>query len=589
MKKRVVSSLISLALMAAMLPTVSYATHTPREDFYPKLAQLIQADRDGTPVHSAGAAADDPLQNARLIVLADKLNPQGLGARAVLSDGTGMWVLQFDTPSQAKTAAGKLAAKGISAEPDHNIPPVERVVHTSAAAQVGAHYTWGAEDCAFDRFASQNAGQFSGNSVVVAVVDSGVDSGHPLLKGRVLAGCDLIDGDSDPMDEHFHGTHVAGTVIDCVGAAPVSILPVRVLDEDGEGTSVTVAAGIKYAADHGADIINLSLGGGCGQVEDAAISYAISKGCLVVAAAGNERTDTQYSCPAHIQTPGMVVVSAGDQAHASAPFSNFGKSVDLMAPGVEIKSSVPGGSWGICSGTSMAAPHAAAAAALIDLAGQKTLSPAALESKLRSATAYGAWTNEQEGCGFLDLSKLLSQPDPDREIIPQITLSADRLSLTAGETRTLTADTDPKGLAVVWTTDNTDVALATNRGEVIAQKTGTANITAWITFQGKSYQAVCTVTVSPASGETEIGEWTTVRIPERPGYRVESKTQYRWQCKEWANSTLSSLPGWTLTGSTGTSYSFERWTDWCQWGDIPIVEADYTRQETRTVYRYVPA
>ena len=189
-----------------------------------------------------------PYQSGRLIVLADQLDTQGLDAETVISDGTGMWVLQFDSPAQAKTAAKLLESRGVVAEPDLYIPPVTDPTASDTAA-AGSHYSWGVGNCGFDGFISKYSSQFKGKGVV-AVVDTGVDSSHSFLRGRVLSGgYDFIDGDTTPNDGHSHGTHVAGTIIDCVGSAPVSILPVRVLNNQGRGSSVAVIAGIKYAAD----------------------------------------------------------------------------------------------------------------------------------------------------------------------------------------------------------------------------------------------------------------------------------------------------------------------------------------------------
>ena len=462
-----------------------------------------------------------PYQTARLIVLADQLDVLDLNAEAVISDGDEMWVLQFATPTQARNAAEVLEARGITVEPDLYIPPIADVVSSEQAA-VGTHYSWGAGDCGFDGYVSKYAGKFTSNGVV-AVVDTGVDSSHSFLWGRVLSGgYDFIDGDSTPNDGHSHGTHVAGTIIDCVGSAPVNILPVRVLNNQGSGTSATVAAGIKYAADHGADVINLSLGGGCSSVKDSAVSYAIGKGCLVVIAAGNDNTNTANTCPAHITSGGAVIVSAGDSGHNKASFSNYGSSVDLMAPGVSIKATIPGGGFGTMSGTSMAAPHAAAAAVLIDLAWGETLTPAALEKELYSATTYGKWTNSTVGCGFLDMSKASA---PSKNITPMISLDRSSLSLKAGESQTLTASVTPSGTAVSWSSSNTKVATVSN-GKVTAVSQGTATITAQIVYNGMVCQAKCTVTVaaevkpeinlSHSSLSLLVGESQTLTVSVKP-------------------------------------------------------------------------
>ncbi len=353
-----------------------------------------------------------PYQTSRLVVHSDSLNTSGLKANKVISDGNGMWVLQFASSEDARVADMTLKSRGMTSEPDLYIPPVAGAVSAESELQEGSHYSWGAYDAGFDSFKEKYSANFSG-SEVVAVVDSGVDSSHPFLSGRVIDGYDFIDGDFAPYDSNSHGTHVAGTIVDCVGNAPVKILSVRVLGNDGSGTSLTVSAGIKYAADSGADVINLSVGGGHSYSEDEAVSYAIGKGCVIVTASGNDGTDTAYTCPAHITTPGTIVSAACDSEHNRAYFSNYGTSVDLTAPGVNINASIPGGGYSTYSGTSMAAPHVSAAAALIDLAAGKSLSPAEIENMVRSSTTYGTWIDQTIGCGFLDLTKANIGESPD--------------------------------------------------------------------------------------------------------------------------------------------------------------------------------
>lgn len=452
-----------------------------------------------------------PYQSARVLAWSDTLDASGLGASTVLTDGTGLWVLQFERPAQAKQAVQTLQAQGITAGPDRYIPPIGET--GSGASAQSDHYSWGVEDCGFDAFVEQQ--ELTG-SEVVAVVDTGVDDSHPFLKGRVLSGRDFVDGDDDPDDGHYHGTHVAGTVIDCAGSAPVNILPVRVLDSRGSGYDSTVAAGIKYAADSGADVINLSLGGNRGSGNDSideALSYAIERGTLVVAAAGNESTDTSRCCPAHVTTPGMVVVSAGDSGHNKAYFTNYGESVDLMAPGVDIKSAVPGNAYKTLNGTSMASPHAAAAAALLDLAWGKSLSPAELEAKVRSATDNGTWSDKYMGCGFLDLSKA-SVPDggapapetpvpgPTTPEVVSYRYSTEHVSLAPGESASLTVtavykDGTTKDVTASCGLYSTNEEVATISGGTISAKAaGTARITMGSVPNSVGLPAPVTVTVS---------------------------------------------------------------------------------------------
>lgn len=409
-------------------------------------------------------------------------------------------------------AVEALQTQGIPAEPDVYIPPVDEM-ESSEVQSAATHYSWGMTDCHFDSFVTSRT--FTGSGVV-AVVDTGVDASHPFLKGRVLGGRDFVDGDSDPSDQHYHGTHVAGTVIDCVGTAPVKILPVRVLNARGSGYNSTVVSGIKYAADQGADVINLSLGGNRASgsdVVDSAISYAVNKGGLAVIAAGNDSGDTSRYCPSHLTTPGTVIVSAGDSKHNRAYFTNFGQNVDLMAPGVSIKACTPGNSFKTLNGTSMAAPHAAAAAVLLDLVWGKSLTPAQLEAKVQSATTNGKWTDKYQGYGFLDMSKANLPSNNQNPVITSYRYSVSSLSLKEGETAKVTVSADYSdgttkdvtSSAELYCT-NTAVATADRNGTVKALKEGTARICLGTTPAASvSIPAPITVTVSKQAQPTVTG------------------------------------------------------------------------------------
>ncbi|MCA0987128.1 S8 family peptidase [Guptibacillus algicola] len=211
----------------------------------------------------------------------------------------------------------------------------------------------------------------SSSSVKIAVIDTGVDYNHPDLSGKVIKGYDFADNDNDPMDEHYHGTHVAGIAgantnngIGIAGLAPnASILAVRVLDESGSGSLDDVAQGIRYSADQGAQVINLSLGGILGsQTLKDAVNYAWNKGSVVVAAAGNE-SSPKPSYPAYYSN--AIAVAATDQNDTIAYYSNYGTWVDIAAPGSSVYSTMPGNSYDNLSGTSMASPVVAGVAGLL--------------------------------------------------------------------------------------------------------------------------------------------------------------------------------------------------------------------------------
>jgi serine protease len=253
----------------------------------------------------------------------------------------------------------------------------------------------------------------SGTGTVVAVVDTGVDGSHPDLSGRLTAaGVDYVTGTGDGRtDPHGHGTHVAGVVaavrgngIGVAGLAPLAqVMPIRVLDEAGSGWSSNIAKGIVYAADNGADVVNLSLGG---PTEDSAtkvaVNYAMSKGIIVVAAAGNSRaTGNATNYPAAL--PGVIAVASTEQSDASSAFSNTGSYIDIAAPGGRILSTVPGG-YAYMSGTSMATPYVAATAALVaDITGGTVTTEQFERNLTRTATDLGpAGWDPEFGYGLAD-------------------------------------------------------------------------------------------------------------------------------------------------------------------------------------------
>lgn len=238
----------------------------------------------------------------------------------------------------------------------------------------------------------------SSSDVRVAVLDTGLDTDHPDLNvvGGIryyLQGFFKIVSDGNFDDDHWHGTHVGGTIgaIDngsgVVGVAPgISLYAVKVLDQNGNGWTSAIIAGIDHLValnndadpDNDIQVANMSLGGGYNQALNDAVSNATQQGIVMVVAAGNEGDDASTHSPA--SEPDAITVSAladsdglpGGLGTATgygpddtlATFSNFGALVDICAPGVDILSTYPGGQYAWASGTSMASPHVAGAAAL---------------------------------------------------------------------------------------------------------------------------------------------------------------------------------------------------------------------------------
>ncbi len=234
----------------------------------------------------------------------------------------------------------------------------------------------------------------AGAGVTAYVIDSGIAGGHRDLGGRVRSGFSAIDDGRGTRDCAGHGTHVAGTIGGTAyGVAPaVSLVAVRTLDCEGGGETSGVIAGIDWAArDHRTGtpaVANLSLSGPAGENVDAAIRGLIDDGVTVAVAAGNEDEDACDSSPA--REPAALTVAASDRDDRRASFSNRGSCVDLFAPGVDIVSDWYTGDTATdeLSGTSMAAPHVAGAAALL-LGADPGLSPAQVANRLLGSATAG--------------------------------------------------------------------------------------------------------------------------------------------------------------------------------------------------------
>lgn len=227
------------------------------------------------------------------------------------------------------------------------------------------------------------------SNITVAVIDAGVQTNHPELKGKIVSPYEVTTGSTSVSPDN-HGTHVAGIIAATINKAGISgiapnikIMPVDVFNGDGANI-YDVAEGIMYAVDHKADILNLSLGSYYYSYPlEYAVNYAKSKGVLVVAAAGNDDT-SEYTYPAAL--PAVLGVSATDSLDRITQFSNYGDYIDFAAPGMNIYSTVSGSKYANMSGTSMASPIVSGVSALI-LSKNPFLSPAQVESILIKSSA----------------------------------------------------------------------------------------------------------------------------------------------------------------------------------------------------------
>jgi subtilisin family serine protease len=273
--------------------------------------------------------------------------------------------------------------QALMADPDVAYAEVDRLVEVESTTANDTYYSnaWHLQTLGMPA-----AWDFAkGDGVVVAVLDTGVDGSHPDLAGRLVPGWNLYDNNSNTSDVYGHGTKVAGTVAalsnNAVGVTSIAwnayVMPVRISQLDGMAYLSTIANGITWAADHGADIANISYASlaGSSTIQNAA-QYMRNKGGLVVVAAGNAGVQENVS-----NTSTMISVSATVSSDALASWSSYGNYVDVAAPGSGIWTTANGGGYASVSGTSFASPATAAVLAVM-MSANPSLSNTELEQLL---------------------------------------------------------------------------------------------------------------------------------------------------------------------------------------------------------------
>ncbi|RYJ08122.1 serine protease [Halogeometricum borinquense] len=288
---------------------------------------------------------------------------------------------------------------------------VERDIEVHA---LGQSMPWGCVRVAAD--AAHQRG-YDGSGAHVAILDTGIDSEHPDLSQNLGEGYAVVDSDRGDVpwnDDHNHGTHCAGianAVNNDQGILGVStratLHSVKVLSGDGGGSASGVAEGIKWAADQGHDVISMSLGATSGSsiIKDA-VEYAYERGSLLVGAAGNEGP-----CSDCVHYPGaypeVIAVGSVNDEDELSEFSSTGPEVEIVAPGTEIRSTVIGG-YQIYSGTSMATPHVAGAAAILMSTG---ISNEEARKRLTEAAEDIGLDEDEGGAGLLNVDAAISDGD----------------------------------------------------------------------------------------------------------------------------------------------------------------------------------
>ncbi|QID38782.1 S8 family peptidase [Streptomyces albus] len=365
------------------------------------------APAEGTVI---GAGSPDAVKGSYIVLL--KPHSTGVRAERIRDAGAGLAreyggkvgrtfdsaVNGFQTTGMTAQEARRLAADDRVAEVHQN-----QRLHITGSATQYKPLSWGLDR--IDQKTPSLDKKFAypstaGAGVTVYVLDTGVRISHKDFGGRASYGYDAVDKDKTAQDGNGHGTHVAGTVAGtrCGVAKKAKVVAVRVLDNEGSGTTATAVAGIDWVTKHhkGPSVANMSLGGGKDSALDAAVRRSIASGVTYTVAAGNEGADALSSSPARVST--ALTVAASDREDGQAYFSNYGKGVDLYAPGVDIVSASHRGNSGTAtmSGTSMASPHVAGAAAVY-LSGHKKATPAQVAAALTKHATTEAITNPTKG------------------------------------------------------------------------------------------------------------------------------------------------------------------------------------------------
>ncbi|MEH1789107.1 MAG: S8 family peptidase [Nostoc sp.] len=289
---------------------------------------------------------------------------------------------------------------------------------------------------------------YTGKGIVVAVVDTGVDHNHEDLSNNIWTnskeipgngidddgngyvddsyGWNFSENNNNTLDQNGHGTHVSGTIAgenNSYGVTGIAydakIMPVKVLNDSGSGSYSSIAKGIHYAVDNGANVINLSLGGGSSnRTLESAINYASSKGVIVVMAAGNDG-DSSPGYPARYAYKSGIAVGAVDKNNNMPDFSNRSGTNEISyvtAPGVKVYSSVPNNQYATYSGTSMATPHVAGIVALM-----LSANPKLTDAQVRQIVTETAGNSTQTTSSSFNLSNVSNVSSLASQVIAETT------------------------------------------------------------------------------------------------------------------------------------------------------------------------
>ena len=475
--------ILIIAFLLSLTVSCAYAS-TDQTEYSSSVAQLIiNAGKEEPAASSLRKRGSNQPGIVLARVSSGEPDLSGCNPQEVLSGPHGKYTMLFASTEEAGQAIELLKKQSnvVYAEPD---APVVACATSLYEHTDYTFHSWAAEPLGFPEILDMCSVEASG-SVTVAVIDSGVAEHSQILPRIPRYGFDYVDSDDDPTNDGTgHGTHVAGIIVDCTPSLPVYILPIRILNDNGGGRIANAVNAIDEAVEAGCPIINLSLvSQSTSEALDDAVTRAVARGVTVVAAAGNNGSDVSNYSPVHLHTNGLIVVGAVSSNGTVASYSNYGSSVDVYAYGTGISSCSVSGSYINKSGTSMAAPHIAAACAILRLT-HRGNSPAACEARLRSTAGN------------------MIRPIPQlAALVPKtVGMTAQQLTLCIGDRIRLQEDALPEtaGISLVWETS--DPSVVSIEGNLL---TAEACGEAVLSVQCSELTLSCNITVTDQSQHSD--------------------------------------------------------------------------------------
>lgn len=428
MKRKGIIGIIAFFIVSAAYTTAAAETRfTNNGEEFAQAMYEFSARAPEAPVSIQ--EENDIFAACRLVAVSD--NEPECSARDIIRTDDNMYVLYYDTPAEAQADYEVLLADEVTAVPDISLSVSEEDMQCSIMflSEESAHISWGADYIGVNAMNSYISDLYKNRDmpeIKVAVIDTGVDYTNAAFNGRIdyKSGINYINPAKTPADDYVdqygfqsgHGTHVAGILCDCT-MDNVTIIPYKIFDSTGAGSALSyMLNAASDAVKKGASVINLSLGGRASQLSysernnlETIFSELIdTEKTAIIASAGNEEIPCKYF-PAYVD--GVIGVASCDQNGVRASSSNYYQDmVDITAPGVDIRSLIPGFGYAVKSGTSMAAPHVSAAAAMLKTLDQEITPQELRHSLISAARKVDDGYSKQYGYGILDLRPLAELP-----------------------------------------------------------------------------------------------------------------------------------------------------------------------------------